>query len=72
MGIPAVIPDDEEAEANERLMIAAPEMLEALEMVIVFEDWERYSHPGHEDGLQYADVIAKVRSVIAKAKGETP
>ena len=51
------------------LFSAAPEMLEALEMVIAFEDWERYSHPDHKDALQYTEVVDRVRSAIAKAKG---
>lgn len=54
------------------MFAAAPEMLEALEMVIAFEDWERYSHPDHKDALQYAEVVDRVRSAIAKAKGEQP
>jgi len=59
-------------EPDARLICAAPEMLEALEMVIAFEDWERYSHPDHKDALQYAEVVDRVRSAIAKAKGGQP
>jgi hypothetical protein len=57
MGIPAVIPDDEEAEANQRLMIAAPEMLEALKRI-------------KETGVFLGAVAQEMmESAIAKAEG---
>ena len=57
MGIPAVIPDDEEAEANQRLMIAAPEMLEVLKRI-------------KETGVFLGAVAQEMmESTIAKAEG---
>lgn len=64
--------DDAEAEANARLIAAAPELLEALEGM--FEDF--ISIPEMRDKPEYiAKVVAerkeKARAAIAKAKGES-
>jgi hypothetical protein len=73
MGIPAVIPDDEEAEANQRIMIAAPEMLEAL---VYVRNTLHQSICGCDDcscgdGWQFLDAkaISMMDSAIAKAQG---
>jgi hypothetical protein len=68
MGIPAIIPDDEEAEANERLMIAAPEMLEALEVIA---DRNRFNLPmtGHQLTTILSSMQQVARAAVAKAKG---
>lgn len=53
-----------EAEANESLIVAAPELLDALEeMVISFAQFEIYEYQG--------DALEKARAAIAKAKGAT-
>ncbi len=51
---------DETAEANARLIAAAPEMLDALEEVLP-----------HLERFGYADSSKMVRNAIAKAKGES-
>jgi type III secretory pathway component EscU len=62
MGIPAVIPDDEEAEANQRIMIAAPEMLEVLEELDECAAyWSEYNVP--------IGIHDRIKAAIAKAKG---
>jgi hypothetical protein len=81
MGIPAVIPDDEEAEANEMLMIAAPEILEALEALLedaIHSEYivhNNYCSPAEIDEMMtngyFAKSIYDAIAVIAKAKGET-
>lgn len=50
--------------ANPCLIAAAPDMLEALELV------DQDSKTAH--GLIWADVLLVVRQAIAKAKGDTP
>ena len=58
----------EEAKANARLMAAAPEMLQALE--IIYEHWnnEDNAYYGMDDEL--FPIMKKVKQAIAKAKGE--
>jgi len=52
-----------EEDANARLIAAAPELLEALEMVLSLN----IPTPATHDGLQAADALAKVRAAVAKA-----
>ncbi len=56
----------DEAEANARLIAAAPELLEALNSMDSNGDW------GGTDWCVPADVWRAARAAIAKATGETP
>jgi len=58
-----VVGDSAETEANARLIVAAPEMLEALRMFLAYND---QGAPLHFD----TDTMwAKARSVVAKIEG---
>lgn len=58
-----------EAEANAKLIAAAPELLEALqELISGYEDREK---SGMFDMLVHGDLIEKANSAINKALGET-
>lgn len=59
----------EEAEANARLIAAAPELLEALECMIIGACAVAVLHNGERAVLQ--DAVNIARAAIAKAKGET-
>lgn len=55
-----------EAEANARLIAAAPEMLEALaKMVCEYDAWSGFNDDGFED-----ETISEARAALAKARGE--
>lgn len=57
--------DNPEGLANARLIAAAPELLEALElMVAMFADHTQYDEDGYETAA-----VAVAREVITKAKG---
>lgn len=59
-----------EAEANARLIAAAPDMLEALEgFVEMYVDFAESGDAGFFDAEETPQVI-KARAAIAKAKGE--
>lgn len=58
--------ETDEAKANARLIAAAPELLEALEIVVAIMNWEEV-HPTVE---KFDAIIARAESVIRKAKGE--
>lgn len=65
-------------DANASLIAAAPELLEALEDMLITCEHGDFSQAGaSHNGLHEGDVIAamymdKARAVIAKAKGEAP
>ena len=66
----AIFGTDKMAEANARLIAAAPELLEALEdMVALAADAMRAAQ---RDGCEYAieAELSSARAAIAKAKGE--
>lgn len=64
-----VLVTDAEGVANAKLVVAAPDLLDALEMVI--QDMAPTYHDCTDDGLQEcAWCIA--RAAIARAKGEQP
>ena len=56
------------AKANARLIASAPDLLEAAEL------WLKYNDADEEDSvemmLNYADALKATRAAIAKAKGE--
>jgi hypothetical protein len=58
LGRPSVIGDMDEAMANARLIAAAPDMLEAMEVALEFMPEKA------------TIAIEKIKSAIAKAKGE--
>jgi hypothetical protein len=59
------------ATANAHLIAAAPDLLEALELVVMEEDW----YDASRDGMDWKGPppvwLRRVRAAIAKAKGET-
>ena len=55
--------DADEAEANARLIAAAPELLDAL---------GRLLHMAEEGSIPGPNTLNQARAAIAKAKGETP
>ena len=57
----------EEVIDNKNLIIAAPDMLAALEAVL--DKFEDYGGETYADGLEVEQVIIKVKDAIAKAKG---
>ena len=61
------VPDctDEEAEANARLIAAAPELLEALKDLV--RRYDPYAMTGPTEGER---VLAQAEAAIAKAEGE--
>jgi len=56
-----LLTEEEESEANARLIAAAPELYEALEWAMAFIDPACVNPEGHE----------KATAVLAKARGET-
>lgn len=58
------IPDERglQAEANSRLIAAAPELLEALQLMVTWEDWI--------DDPDWLELVKDARNVIAKVTGE--
>ena len=62
-----VFPKTEEAEANARLMAAAPELLESLIMMVDTHERHIGGRPGPDD---VADRWDKARAAIEKATGE--
>ena len=65
----ALVFRSEQANANARLIAAAPELLEALKLVVAYDEGN------HIDGLEmmlaYSKALDAVRAAIAKAEGET-
>lgn len=59
----------EEEEANARLIAAAPEMLEALQVVERSIDWIIGNTSGDPADLLLVDLV-KIRAAIAKAIGK--
>lgn len=64
-----------EMEANARLIAAAPDMLEALEGLLLVEPttrsdlaWEMLTI--HEKARRYDQALERIKSAIAKARGE--
>ena len=68
---PSTLMPVEEAEANTRLIAAAPDLLAALaDMLERFQDHEQYADGGDEGvWLTDAQAIAAAREAIAKATG---
>ena len=63
------VSDQDEAEANARIIAAAPELLEALELLHNnFAEYQRINNMGGYDNHD----MRMARAAIAKAKGETP
>jgi hypothetical protein len=60
-------PTYDEAKANARLIAAAPELLEALEQMVLL--WEAVSSTGRKPFLNAVGYLA-AREAIEKAKGE--
>lgn len=56
----------EEAQANARLIAAAPELLEALEAIVA-----RWDTPAWKETEPTADVMNAARSLISRVRGET-
>ena len=62
--------DYHEAEANARLMAAAPDLLAALEVALNdFDTWGEVWQSDDDDGVNFPAVNA-IRAAIAKARGE--
>lgn len=62
------IPDGQ-YEANTRLIAAAPDLLEALEKLVSYDDMAE-----DDEGnlmVHYADMVNSARAAIAKARGES-
>lgn len=59
--------DFENPVANARLMLVAPEMLEALEIIAA---WEPTRAPDEPGGMSIMEAIDIARLAIAKARGE--
>lgn len=57
-----------EAEANARLIVAAPELLEAIELALQYI--ENHSHNFVPTERQSTHVPSEIRAAIAKARGE--
>ena len=58
----------DEAEANEALIAAAPELLEALEAICLMQ--ARNYGDATQTHLDFPELVVKARAVIAKARGE--
>lgn len=58
----------EEAKSNARLMSAAPEMLQALE--IIYEHWNNEDNAYYGMDGELFPIMKTVKQAIAKAKGE--
>lgn len=62
--------DNNEQPANARLIAAAPDLLDACQAMVAYDDLIE-----DDDGalmMHYADIIKMARAAIAKAKGEQP
>jgi hypothetical protein len=62
-----------EAEANARLIAAAPDLLEALEDFLAdFETWELADHPEGIPVMEpgFADIVDNARAAVKKARGK--
>lgn len=59
----------EEAQANARLIAAAPELFDALNKLLSRAEYHLDRSATH-DGLMNVDAIVDARAVLAKAKGE--
>lgn len=55
------------AQANARLIAAAPELLAALYKIA---EWDPASAPGEPNGMSVIDAIDIARAAIAKARGQ--
>jgi len=69
------IHEDDNGEANTRLIAAAPELAEALEKLIEYEPARAEIRPDAKGDRQHAEavaVFAAARAALAKARGETP
>ncbi len=65
---PYFIEVDDEVSANTRLIAAAPDLLEALEKLVSYDDMAE-----DDEGnlmVHYADMLNYARAAIAKARGE--
>lgn len=60
--------DSDTVESNARLIAGAPELLEALEKLVVKSAYYAATGKGWQD---FRDSIASARSAVAKAKGES-
>lgn len=61
------VDDSPELRANARLIAAAPEMYEALELA--FDGLETYA-PDYMHGMSKETYIKKIRAALSKARGE--